>query len=542
MMGSKLKFQVSSAKLTILLALFLVVFHNISFWRAVLKVFETTWSEHIGFIVAVFVALVVFLNLIFTLLSGRYLLKPIAMLIVIAASFASHFMDSYGVLMERNMLLNALQTDVGETFELVNIQMILNVTLLGFLPAGLIYYTEIDWSPGMKRFVRLKVVLVSLLVMASIAGVFFQEFASVVRNERHLRHLMNPINFSYALITLAKRNLIAGPVVIQAIGEDAVLGESQLRNEKNKLFILVVGETARAQNFSLNGYVRQTNPVLSGENIINFSDVSSCGTATATSLPCMFSKFNRSDYSHAKGRTYENLLDVLQTAGIGVLWRENNSGCKGVCDRVPTDELVASEVAEFCTTGECFDEVLLHNLQAYVSGLQKDTVIVLHQKGSHGPAYYLRYPEAFAVFKPVCMTNQLHNCQQSEITNGYDNTLLYTDYFLGQVIDFLKQNSVQFDTAMLYLSDHGESLGENNLYLHGLPYMMAPEQQTHIPMLLWLPDEVYGQRMNRSCLEKASQRSLSHDNLFHSVLGFMNVQAKVYSPELDLFANCQSYI
>jgi len=228
-----------------------------------------------------------------------------------------------------------------------------------------------------------------------------------------------------------------------------------------------------------------------------------------------------------------------QTAGIGVLWRENNSGCKGVCDRVDTDELAEADVVEFCATGECFDEVLLANLQDYVSTLKKDTVIVLHQKGSHGPAYYLRYPEAFAVFKPVCATNQLQNCQQSEITNGYDNTILYTDYFLGQVIGFLKQNSVQFSTAMLYLSDHGESLGENNIYLHGLPYMMAPAEQTHIPMALWLPDVAYGQRWSRSCLDKASQGSLSHDNLFHSVLGFMGVQTKVYSSELDFFSNCQ---
>ena len=235
-------------------------------------------SEHIAFLVAVFVALVVFLNLMFTLLSGRYLFKPVAILVVIAASFASHFMDSYGVLMERNMLLNALQTDIGETYELVNIQMILNVTLLGLLPAGLIYYTEIDRSSGVKRFVRLKVVLISLLIMTSIAGVFFQEFASMVRNERHLRHLINPINFSYALITLAKRNLTAGPVVIQAIGEDAVLGNFQQPSEKNKLFILVLGETARAQNFSLNGYERPTNPVLRKESLINFSTVTSCGT------------------------------------------------------------------------------------------------------------------------------------------------------------------------------------------------------------------------------------------------------------------------
>jgi lipid A ethanolaminephosphotransferase len=540
----RLKFKVSSAKLSVLLALFLVVFHNNSFWRALLKVFDATWSEHIAFLVAVFVALVVFLNLMFTLLSGRYLLKPVAMLIVIAASFASHFMDSYGVLIDRDMMLNLAQTGLGEVLELVNFKMIVKVILLGFLPAGLIFYTDIDRSLGVKRFVRLKVVLISLLIMASIAGIFFQEFASVVRNERHLRWLITPINFTYAIGSLTKRALTSGPVVVRAIDAH---GRERREGEKKRLVVLIVGETARAKNFSVNGYSRNTNPVLSTEEIISYTNVSSCGTATTTSVPCMFSKFTRDNYSHEKGRSNENLVDALTHAGVKVLWRENNSDCKGVCNRIETDVFVDRDThecanldfARFCPSGEGYDILLLHKLNEFVSGLKADSLIVLHQKGSHGPAYYLRYPKEFNIFFPVCETSQLQDCNSSEIINGYDNTIRYTDYFIGQTIDFLKQNSRQFDTAMIYVSDHGESLGENNIYLHGLPYMIAPKEQTHIPMILWMSKGFGKTGFKENCLEEKKNKPLSHDNIFHSVLGLMDVQAGDYLPELDFFASCR---
>lgn len=161
-------------------------------------------------------------------------------------------------------------------------------------------------------------------------------------------------------------------------------------------------------------------------------------------------------------------------------------------------------------------------------------------KGSHGPSYFKRYPLAFERFSPVCDNNQLDRCDRQSIVNAYDNSLSYTDYVLGQTIDLLKRNSQRFDTGMLYVSDHGESLGENGLYLHGLPYAMAPREQTHIPMLLWLSDGLArSAALDAGCLRQQSGRTLSHDNLFHSMLGLMKVQTSAYRADLDLFRACQ---
>ena len=255
----------------------------------------------------------------------------------------------------------------------------------------------------------------------------------------------------------------------------------------------------------------------------------------------MFSHLAKDDYSHTKGKQYQGLLDVLAQTGVDVLWRENQSGCKGACDRVLTHDLSELDIAGLCEGRECFDEILLHRLDEYIDNLTQDSFIVLHQKGSHGPAYYKRYPQDFEQFSPVCKTNQLQNCTQEEITNAYDNSILYTDYFINRVIERLKQESDRFDTAMLYVSDHGESLGENNIYLHGMPYFIAPSEQTHIPFIFWASEGYQKQsHLDLTCLAAKKDEALSHDNLFHSVLGLMDINTQLYQAELDLFSSCRS--
>jgi lipid A ethanolaminephosphotransferase len=158
--------------------------------------------------------------------------------------------------------------------------------------------------------------------------------------------------------------------------------------------------------------------------------------------------------------------------------------------------------------------------------------IVLHQMGNHGPAYYKRYPKSFEKFTPVCETSQLEECSKEAIDNAYDNAILYTDYFLSRVIALLKNNSAAFETSMLYVSDHGESLGENGLYLHGLPYFLAPDTQTQIPVIMWF-GENYDEIDNES-LRLKRNNSYSHDNLFHTILGLMEVQSEVYNNDMDI--------
>jgi lipid A ethanolaminephosphotransferase len=303
--------------------------------------------------------------------------------------------------------------------------------------------------------------------------------------------------------------------------------------------VIVVGETARAMNFSLNGYARETNPRLAQvKELVNFNNVSSCGTATAVSVPCVFSDLTREGYSEDKARSKEGLLDVLQHAGLEVIWRDNNSGCKGVCARVRFEDMSKPVAGNpLCNSEECFDEHLLEGLPDLIRNARKDLVIVLHQKGSHGPAYWKRYPDEFRKFGPVCQTNELEQCSREQITAAYDNTILYTDYFLDKTIKVLKEAGVP--ASMLYFSDHGESLGEKNMYLHGAPYIFSPEEQRKVPMMLWMSDSFSQRfRVDRSCLAARSGQQFSHDNVFHSTLGMLNVNTAVYNPKLDMFHAC----
>ncbi|URK88364.1 sulfatase-like hydrolase/transferase [Rhizobium sp. RCAM05350] len=294
-------------------------------------------------------------------------------------------------------------------------------------------------------------------------------------------------------------------------------------------------------NFSLNGYDRETNPELKTLGVTNFTRTTSCGTATTVSLPCMFSVYGRKNYSDRKARSTDTLMDVLRRAGVDGYWWDNNTGSKGIADLISFASLTKQKNSKLCKDGECLDDIFLTQLDEKLAGITKNTVIVLHQIGSHGPAYYLRYPEEFRRFKPDCRTAQLSDCSRDEIVNAYDNTILYTDHNLSEVIKLLKKHQDTVDGAMIYMSDHGESLGENGLFLHGAPYMFAPAEQTHVPFIAWFSDQ-YAQLtgLDRSCLQTYADAPTSHDNLFHTVLGMMDVVTKVYNPNLDVFASCRS--
>lgn len=533
--------KVGISKLNLFMALFFVVFFNISFWRGVSAAIGGFSFNNLLFLISLFIVLWVLLNFLLTLLSFNTTYKPVVIIVLITSSVASYFMDSLGVMISKEMVQNVFETDMAETLELLNINLLFYVLVLGVLPAMAVSYLEIEYLPWRKRILHLSLICVitgGTLVVNLVP--MYKDYSSLARNNRHIRFLVNPTNYIYALIRHTKDSSAMQQNAVKVLGEDAALISSWQERGKKNVLLVVVGETARAQNFSMNGYSRNTNPLLSQEKLINFKKTYSCGTETAISLPCMFSGYDRNRYSNRKGKQTENLLDVMSHAGIEVLWRDNNSGCKGICERVAYQDLSNFEEANYCNESGCYDEVLLYKLQNYIDHLSKDTVIILHQNGSHGPAYYKRYPADFDKFQPACKTKQLQNCSSEEIINGYDNTILYTDFFLSKLIGMLKNYSDQYNTAMLYISDHGESLGENNLYLHGLPYFIAPEEQTHIPFFVWLSDEFENNNaIDSSCLERSSGSTYSHDNLFHSILGAMGVQTGIYTKELDIFSKCR---
>ena len=228
-------------------------------------------------------------------------------------------------------------------------------------------------------------------------------------------------------------------------------------------------------------------------------------------------------------------MDVLNnTQDVAILWRDNNSDSKGVALRVDYEDFQTPKTNSICDE-ECRDEGMLVGLEDYIEKNRgKNILIVLHQMGNHGPAYYKRYPKEFEKFTPVCKTNQLENCTQEEISNAYDNAILYTDYFLSKAINFLKKYSKTHEAGLLYVSDHGESLGENGIYLHGMPYAIAPKAQTHVPSLIWLDDGQMAHEYDINKIKQNKDKEYSHDNLFDTLLGLFEVKTEVYKKELDI--------
>jgi lipid A ethanolaminephosphotransferase len=403
--------------------------------------------------------------------------------------------------------------------------------VLGLLPAVFVSISRISYL-GVIGELKSKLLSMLLLVVCIvvIVAAFSQFYASFFREYKSVRLYINPIASFYAGSKYFFHSTDVEEIDVAPLGLDA---RKSLSSDRD-LIVLVIGETARADHFSLNGYERETNPLLKQENVINFTDVHSCGTTTAISVPCMFSSLDREDYSDSTAKSTENILDVLQHAGVNVLWRDNNSDSKSVALRVTYQDYKSPEINTICDD-ECRDVGMLVGLDDYIdSHPTGDILIVLHQMGSHGPAYYKRYPAAFEKFKPTCKSNQIETCSMEEIVNSYDNSILYTDYFLSKVIQMLKTHTDKFKTAMMYVSDHGESLAEKGLYLHGMPYFIAPQAQTHVPGIIWLSNN-YDVDIQR--LRIVSGNAYSHDNMFHTLLGMMNIKTSIYDRQLDILTD-----
>lgn len=529
---------------TLAASAFLLVGFNIVLWQHLLAI---TTADAQGLLMCVVFGLMIFcaFNLVLTLVAFRSLLKPVLMLLFLISAGVAYFMAQYGVLIDAGMLRNFAETNATEVRDLLSLKLFVYIGLLGVLPCWLLFKTPINYRRWPKELLsKLLVGVASAAVIGMVALVNYQGLSSLFRNHHELRLMVVPSNYIGASLGYLREQIASAKQPFITLGEDASRNPAWQTHGRKSLTVLVVGESARAENFGILGYNRDTTPTLDKEaGLIAFTDVHSCGTETAVSVPCMFSNMGRKNYDASMARNEEGLLDVLKRAGLEVIWRDNQSGCKGTCDRVTLQDVSNLKDPALCANSECRDEILLQGLQHFIDTLDKDTVLVLHQMGSHGPEYFKRYPKEYEHFTPVCESNALNNCSRESIVNGYDNTLVYTDHVLSTLIDLLRANQDKVDTAMLYLSDHGESLGEYNLFLHGTPYMLAPEQQKHVAMLAWFSDSYQKSfSVDTHCLQLSREKPLSQDNLFHSMLGLLEVNSHVYNRDLDLFANCRGAV
>ncbi len=529
----------------LLAALYWAFTANVGFVRAALRGRETgeagTWVFAVVLVLMV-VALHTFLLL---LVAQRRTVKPLVALLAVIAALATYYMGAFGVYMDPSMLRNVFRTNPAEAGELIGPPMLLHLALFAGLPMLVLWRIHVSDRPwGRAWWVRLLWLVGSVLALVGLLLSIFQPFSSLMRNHKEMRYLITPANLLWSSSVVAADEWRGAAKPKAAIGLDAKPGPSWAQRRKPLVVVLVVGETARAANWGLSGYARQTTPELAKLPVVNFPDVSACGTNTETSLPCLFAPIGRRDYNESRIRGQEGLLQVVARAGVGVNWRDNQSGCKGVCDGLPSVTVTPAMAPALCPDGRCLDEALVQDMTQRLQQASGTQLWVLHMIGSHGPSYYRRYPPAFARFQPACRFDDLQRCGVPEIVNAYDNTILYTDHVVATAVRDLLAQQDRVDSALLYVSDHGESLGEHGLFLHGMPMAIAPAVQTKVPMVMWGSaglEQAVGLRSG--CLAgewaRRAKGPVTHDNVFHTVLGLLDVRTSLFEPALDLSGACR---
>lgn len=449
------------------------------------------------------------------------IVKPICIIFLISNSLACYFTSKYNVILDKTMMGNVFNTDIKEASDLYSPMIFLHVVALGILPSLLLAKIKIQKNSAFKRFAAIGLTLLITVIVGYLNSKSWLWFD---KNAKRVGGLSMPFSYTINSIRYAASMSNKGPAI--------QIPNAHFVNNHKTTVILVIGESARKKNFSLYGYARETNPLLKKDDVVVMRDTKSCATYTTEAVRCILSHLG----SHASSRTlYEPLTSYLQRSGINVLWRSNNWGDPKM---QVTQYEKANEIRAKCTDADCTrldnDEALLYKLDDYLNQHHDgNNLIVLHQTGSHGPLYYNKYPTRFESFKPICKSVDLQKCSHEELINAYDNTIIYNDFFLHKTITMLK-NLKNSSTVMMYISDHGESLGEYNLYLHGMPYSLAPDVQKEIPFLIWMSDK-FKQEHHVTNQDLAKQEEHLQDNVFHSVMGAFGMTSQFYDKNLDVF-------
>lgn len=506
----------------VLVALFIMVTGNFALWRRILEIYPFN-AANFTFLASLFSFFTITTIMFFLAISHGKWARWLLAIFIFVASQAAYYMDQFGIIVDTEMIDTMLQTNAREFAGLISVNLAVRTLLLGIVPAWLIikYWPEIqNFKTELKS--KGKFLLILLVLLVVVVAPFAKNYAIFTKEHKITRMYANPVFFSYSAAKYIALKTVSKdiPAFTKTATDSVKLSQP---NQKNKLMIMVVGETARANRFSLNGYARKTNPLLKQQDIVSFSNVASCGTSTSISVPCMFSVLSRKEFDKEKALYMENALDVLARNGVEVLWRDNNSDSKGVATRLKYENFQSPTLNKVCEE-ECRDIGMLGGLDEFITSKNgKDIIIVLHMMGNHGPEYYRRYPKVFKRFTPICESSDLRVCSQQEIDNAYDNAILYTDYFLSSTIDMLKKYDEQYETAMLYVSDHGESLGEHGFYLHAAPYAIAPKEQTHVPAILWL-GKSFDFKIDQ--VKQYANMPLSHDDLYCMLLVRFEIETK----------------
>lgn len=513
----------------IIFTFFVCAVYNLPFFEALL-------DTHIGWLKGLLVGVCLFF--VFLSVHGILFVPPLtkwlAGFLCLANAAAFYFIHTYHILLNKTMLMNLLETNLIEAADFLTLSFFIYIFIFGLLPIFLIWKTKITYSPLKKEISqRISVLCFTLVLIAGITLPFKSALKIYLKENFNLRYQLLPSSYISSLAGVTHMLLIQ-PADMTHVSAGFKFERPFLQNNKHFLIVFVLGESARSANCSLNGYERDTNePLYAFKNdLISFSDTVSCGVVTRVSLPCMFSHYERTTFNPDTFSYSENALNLLQKAGYYVRWIDNELGCNKVCRDIPT--------VYTCTHRDCHDGLLNKKFFEELTENTGDSFFVLHQRGSHGSFYHRRYPEEYAIFTPPCMTADLTSCSYEERINAYDNTIYYTSSLLADLIKKLSLLTDRFYPVVIYISDHGDSLGENQQFLHGGAWEDAPEYQKKIPFFLWMPEETREVlNLDWTCMKQMAGKEHSHDNIFHSLLGLAGVQVDVYQPELDIFSTCR---
>lgn len=463
----------------------------------------------------------------------RLIFKGLMILLTLLGATSLVVWLYYGIAMTPDMVRNFLATDFHEASGYWSWSLALNFILISLPGLLLINRLRSSRRPESK-LKRLGICVVTLLCGVFVLFIQLQPFSALMRGDKSLRYLFAPVNIVYSTSSTLLRD--QNPEKAQKVIVDPS-PKAIFTSDKPTLFVVLIGETARSANWQLANYEKATNPELSKLNIVNIPKVQACGTSTDVSLPCMLSRVGRRDYDRKRILSEESLPSLLKRAGFSVTWIDNQSGCKGTCDGVRVTKPTPDPL--YCHAGTCMDGVFNRSVDETFNALktQNHTVLFLHMMGSHGPAYYKRSTESEKVFGKECTDPTFKSCSKESIRAAYDSSIRYTDRVVAELIRKL-QNRTDINTALIYLSDHGESLGENGLYLHGAPYYIAPDEQKIVPMVMWFSEPFKkNYTIDTRVIEENSHKPVTHDYLYHTILGLLNVHSSTYDSQWDLSAN-----
>ena len=463
----------------------------------------------------------------------RLIFKGLMILLTLLGATSLVVWLYYGIAMTPDMVRNFLATDFHEASGYWSWSLALNFILITLPGLLLINRLRSSRRPESK-LKRLGICVVTLLCGVFVLFIQLQPFSALMRGDKSLRYLFAPVNIVYSTSSTLLRD--QNPEKAQKVIVDAS-PKAIFTSDKPTLFVVLIGETARSANWQLANYEKATNPELSKLNIVNIPKVQACGTSTDVSLPCMLSRVGRRDYDRKRILSEESLPSLLKRAGFSVTWVDNQSGCKGTCDGVRVTKPTPDPL--YCHAGACMDGVFNRSIDEAFDALntQSHAVLFLHMMGSHGPAYYKRSTESEKVFGKECTDPTFKSCSKESIRAAYDSSIRYTDRVVAELIRKL-QNRTDINTALIYLSDHGESLGENGLYLHGAPYYIAPDEQKIVPMVMWFSEPFKkNYTIDTRVIEENSHKPVAHDHLYHTILGLLNVRSSTYDSQWDLSAN-----